>query len=225
MRLLLVEDNERLRLSIGETLRRAGYLLDTVASVAEFRSASAQVPYDLFIVDLALPDGDGLELIRDLRAANCVRPVLVITARTTISERVSGLESGADDYLVKPFHQAELQARVRALLRRPPEMRPPIVRAGALELDEATGEIHVKGQAVPLRPQERRLLAVLMRRAGKTVPKSVIEMGLSEFDRELSASAIEVLVSRLRRALADAETGVAIETVRGIGYALKERQL
>jgi len=224
MRLLLVEDNERLRLSIGETLHRAGYLLDAVASVAEFQSASVQVPYDLFIVDLALPDGDGLELIRDLRAGGCAIPILVITARTTISERVSGLESGADDYLVKPFHQAELQARVRALLRRPPEIRSAIVRAGALELDEATGEIRSLRQAVQLRPRERRLLAVLMRRAGRTVPKSVIEMALSEFDRELSASAIEVLVSRLRRALGDAETGVVIKTVRGIGYALKERQ-
>jgi DNA-binding response OmpR family regulator len=224
MRILLVEDSARLQALIGETLRAADYLLDIVATVAESRSASRQIPYDLFIIDLALPDGDGLELIRELRSAACSAPILVITARTRIDERVGGLESGADDYLVKPFHQAELLARVRALLRRPRDIRSPTVQAGSLTLHEATGEVRVADQVVDLRPRERRLLAVLLRRAGTTVPKSAIEAALSEFDRELSANAIEVLVCRLRKALRDRQTGVVIETVRGIGYALKERQ-
>ena len=108
MRLLLVEDNVRLQQSISDTLRRGGYVLDGVGNVAEFHAASRQIAYGLLIVDLALPDGDGLELIRELRSANCSTPILVITARTAIDDRVKGLDSGADDYLVKPFHQAEL---------------------------------------------------------------------------------------------------------------------
>jgi DNA-binding response OmpR family regulator len=225
MRLLLAEDSVRLQAAIGDTLRRAGYLLDAVASVVEFCSASNQVPYDLFIIDLGLPDGDGLELIRELRSGNCPTPVLVITARTAIDERVNGLESGADDFLVKPFHQAELLARVRALLRRPREISSPIVKAGSLVLDENSSEVRANGEVVDLRPRERRLLSVLLRRAGRTIPKSAIEAALSEFDRDVSAAAIEVLVCRLRKALSQKQTGIVIETVRGIGYALKEAQL
>lgn len=224
MRLLLVEDSVRLRESIGETLRRGGYLLDGVGSIAEFRAASRQIAYGLFIVDLALPDGDGLELIRQLRSTNCPTPILVITARTAIEERVTGLDAGADDYLVKPFHQAEFLARIRALMRRPREIRSATMRAGGVTLDEATGDVRANGEILELRPRERRLLAVLLRRAGTTVPKSVIEAALSEFDRELSVNAIEVLVCRLRKALGEKQTSIVIETVRGIGYALKEVQ-
>jgi DNA-binding response OmpR family regulator len=222
MRLLLVEDSARLQESIGETLRRGGYLLDGVGTVAEFRAASRQIAYGLFIVDLALPDGDGLELIRELRSTDCAAPILVITARTAIDERVMGLESGADDYLVKPFHQAELLARVRALLRRPHDIRNATIQVGRLVLDETTGDVRANGDILELRPRERHLLAVLLRRAGATVPKSAIEAALSEFDRELSANAIEVLVCRLRKALAEQQTNIVIETVRGIGYTLKE---
>ena len=222
MRLLLVEDNVRLRESIGESLRRGGYRLDGVGSGAEFRAAWRQIAYDLVIVDLTLPDGDGLDLIRELRAARCATPVMVITARTAIDERVTGLDSGADDYLVKPFHQAELLARVRAVLRRPHDIRAETIQAGQLVLHEATGDVCANGQMLELRPRERHLLAVLLRRAGATVPKTAIEAALSEFDRELSANAIEVLMCRLRKALGEKQTGVVIETVRGIGYALKE---
>ena len=224
MRLLLVEDSVRLQQSIGETLRRGGYLLDGVGNVAEFRAASRQIAYSLFIVDLALPDGDGLELIRELRSAICPAPILVITARTAIDERVTGLDSGADDYLVKPFHQAELLARIRALLRRPRDIRSATMRAGGVTLDETTGDVRANGEILELRPRERRLLAVLLRRTGTTVPKSVIEAALSAFDRDLSVNAIEVLVCRLRKALSEKHTSIIIETVRGIGYALKEVQ-
>jgi DNA-binding response OmpR family regulator len=224
MRLLLVEDSVRLRETIGDTLRRGGYVLDAFGTVAEFHAASRQIAYSLFIVDLALPDGDGLELIRELRSASCSTPVLVVTARTTIDDRVTGLESGADDYLVKPFHQAELLARVRALLRRPRDIRLATMRAGGVALDETTGDVRVNGEILELRPRERRLLALLLRRAGTTVPKSAIEATLSEFDRELSANAIEVLVCRLRKALSEKPTSITIETVRGIGYTLKEAQ-
>ena len=222
MRLLLVEDNVRLRQSISDTLRHGGYVLDAFGTVAESHAASRQIAYGLLIVDLTLPDGDGLKLIRELRSANCSTPILVITARTAIDDRVKGLDSGADDYLVKPFHQAELVARVRALLRRPRDIRAATIRAGGVVLDETTGDVRVNGEVLGLRPRERCLLALLLRRAEMTVPKSAIESALSEFDREISPNAIEVLVCRLRKALSENPTSIVIETVRGIGYALRE---
>jgi DNA-binding response OmpR family regulator len=222
MRLLLVEDSERLRDLLAHPLRAAGYGLDAVGSVAELFSSVACVQHDLIIIDLGLPDGDGLDAIRTLRAMGLVTPILIITARGSIDDRVSGLDSGADDYLIKPFNHAELLARVRALLRRPSELQGPVLRKGNIELDEATGQVRCGDKTIELRLSERRLLAVLLRRAGSVVPKSAIEEALSEFGRELTANAVEALVSRTRKALADAHSGIAIETVRGIGYLLKE---
>jgi two-component system, OmpR family, response regulator QseB len=222
MRLLLVEDSVRLRVSIADTLHHGSFVLDAFGTVAESHAALRQIAYGLLIIDLTLPDGDGLKFIRELRSAGCSTPILVITARTAIDDRVIGLESGADDYLVKPFHQAELLARVRALLRRPRDIRSTTVRAGGVVLDEATGDVWINGESFDLRPQERRLLALLLRRAETTVPKSAIEAALSEFDREMSPNAIEVLVCRLRKALSEKPTNIVIDTVRGIGYTLKE---
>ena len=222
MRMLLLEDNARLQAVVSDSLRTNEYLVDAVGTVAAFRSAVALVRYDLFIIDLGLPDGDGLALIRELRVAGCEAPILVITAQATIDARVSGLEGGADDYLVKPFHQAELLARIRALLRRPSSMRTPVMQAGSLKVDSETGEARVNEQVLDLRLRERRLLILLMRRAGSVVAKSVIEAALSDFEHTLSGNAIEVIVYRLRKALDDKASGVTIETVRGVGYVLKE---
>jgi len=222
MRLLLVEDSERLRELLVDPLRSAGYGLDAVASVADLFSSIAVVQYDLIIIDLGLPDGDGLEAIRRLRGMGVLVPILIITARGSIDDRVTGLDSGADDYLIKPFNHAELLARVRALLRRPSEMQGPVLRRGNVELDEASGEVRCGDQRLELRLSERRLLAVLLRRAGSVVPKAAIEEALSEFGRELTANAVEALVSRTRKALGDAKSGIAIETVRGSGYRLRE---
>ncbi len=224
MRMLLLEDNARLRAVVGDSLRRNEYLVDAVGTAVAFRSAVAVVRYDLFIVDLGLPDGDGLTLIRELRAAGCEAPILVITAQAAIDARVSGLEGGADDYLVKPFHQAELLARIRALLRRPQSMRAQVMQAGLLSVDAETGEARANGQVLDLRLRERRLLILLMRRAGSVVAKSVIEAALSDFEHTLSGNAIEVIVYRLRKALDEKGCGVTIETVRGVGYVLKDAQ-
>ena len=221
MRLLLVEDSERLRQLLGENLREADYALDIVASAAEFRAAVRSVNFDLFIVDLGLPDGDGLQLIRELRASDCRTPVLVITARAAVDDRIAALDGGADDYLIKPFNHAELLARVRALLRRPRELRDPIMQIGGLVFNEVTSDVRIDGQSLSLRPSERRLLCMLMRRVGSIVPKAIIEEAMSEFGREMSANAIEALVSRLRKALDDRCTAVTIDTIRGVGYALK----
>jgi DNA-binding response OmpR family regulator len=182
------------------------------------------VRYDLFIIDLGLPDGDGLALIRELRAGGCEAPILVITAQAAIDARVSGLEGGADDYLVKPFHQAELLARIRALLRRPQSLRTPMIEVGSLKVDSETGEARVKEHVLDLRLRERRLLILLARRAGSVVAKSVIEAALTDFEHTLSGNAIEVIVYRLRKALDDKASGVTIVTVRGVGYVLRETQ-
>jgi two-component system, OmpR family, response regulator len=220
MHILLVEDNLRLQELIEQALLDAGYRVDLATTVAELLAAAASVQYDLLIVDLMLPDGDGLDAIRTLRARRSSVPILIMTARGSIDDRVRGLDAGADDYLIKPIHQAELLAHVRALLRRPAEVMGPILRTGNTEFDEAMAEVRCSGKPVRLRLRERRLLALLMRRSGFLVSKNMIEEALSEFGREISANAIEALISRIRRALNDARSDVVIETVRGVGYRL-----
>lgn len=222
MRLLLVEDSKRLQELLGESLSSAGYKLDAASTIAELNSMRAAVNYDLVIIDLGLPDGDGLTAIRAMRAAGSTTPILIITARGSIDDRVIGLDTGADDYLIKPFNHSELLARVRALLRRPSDLHGPILRRGGLEFEEAKGEVRYEGKPIELRLSERRLLGTLMRRSGNVVTKSAIEEALSQFGRELTANAVEALVSRLRKALADANANVSIETVRGVGYRLVE---
>jgi DNA-binding response OmpR family regulator len=220
VKLLLVEDSSRLQELLADALRRAGYGLDTAGTVTELSSCVAVEQYDLIIVDLGLPDGDGLSAIRSMRSMGYSTPILIITARVSIEDRVIGLDSGADDYLIKPFNHEELVARVRALLRRPSELQGPILKFGDVELDEARGEVSCSGRPIGVRLSERRLLAVLMRRSGTVVPKLTIEEALSQIGRELTANAIEVLVSRLRKVLIEASTGVTIEVVRGVGYRL-----
>ena len=222
MRVLLVEDSERLRELLLETLKRADYMVDTVATVADLLDSATAVAYDLFIVDLGLPDGEGLDAIRTLRGMGISKPILIITARGSIDDRVSGLDSGADDYLIKPFNHGELLARLRALQRRGDEFHAAVLRLGNTELDRATLEVRCSGQPIELRASERRLLATLMRRDGGLVRKAAIEEALSKFGRELSANALEAQVSRLRRALSETNSGLAIETIRGVGYRLVE---
>jgi DNA-binding response OmpR family regulator len=221
VQLLIVEDNLRLQQLLADALRRASYEVDTVATVAELLNSIAVAQYELIIVDLGLPDGDGLGAIRTLRSMGHATPVLIMTARASIGDRVSGLDSGADDYLIKPFNDAELLARVRALLRRPSELQGPTLKFGGLELDEVRGEVSCSGKPIELRLSQRRLLAVLMRRGGRIVPKSNLEDALSESARELSTNGLEVLVSRTRKTLVERSTGVTIEVVRGTGYRLR----
>ena len=222
MRLLLAEDSERLQELLSESLKQAGYMLDVVATAAELFSSVAATKYDLLIIDLGLPDGDGLSAIRDLRATGMSVPILIITARGSIDDRIVGLDSGADDYLIKPFNHAELLARIRALLRRPSELQGPVLRRGRTEFDQAKDEVRCSGRSIQLRLSERRLLSELMRRSGAVVAKSAIEGTLSQSSRDLSPNAVEALISRLRRALSDAGSGIVIETVRGVGYRLTE---
>lgn len=222
MRLLLVEDSDRLRALVAETIREAGWRLDAVASLGEAEAALTSAGYDLVLLDLGLPDGDGLDLVRALRRAGDRTPVLVLTARGAVDERVAGLDAGADDYLAKPFNNRELLARARALLRRAPLAVQPIVAAGALTFDSATQEVRCGAQTIPLTPRERALLEILMRNLGRVTPKRVLEEKLSAFDAEISTNALELALSRLRRKLAPYPTRAGIETVRGIGYLMRE---
>jgi two-component system, OmpR family, response regulator len=222
MRVLLVEDSIRLGKLLCEGLRDEGHAADLVATAGEFKNATAIVSHDIYVIDLGLPDGDGLQLIIDTRAACNKRPILVITARASISDRVTALDCGADDYLVKPFNHTEFLARIRALLRRPLEVCVSRINAGGLTLDRTTGEVFCCGQPVYLTPSGRRLLSVMMQRLGKVVSKVAIEEHIWNCDHPSTSNATEQLVLRVRKTLRNMASGLEIRTVRGLGYALEE---
>jgi DNA-binding response OmpR family regulator len=222
MRLLLVEDSERLSELVTEAVRAAGWRIDAVTSVAEAEAAVAVTQYDVLLLDLGLPDGDGVELIRTRRAARDQTPILVLSARSGIDDRVDGLDAGADDYLAKPFHSRELMARVRALMRRAPLSAQPVLEAGRLRFDPAAGSVFCGEEPVKLSPRERGMLEILMRNVGRVVTSPHLEEALSEFEGPTSRNAVELVLSRLRRKLAPFEAGTAIETVRSVGYLLRE---
>jgi two-component system response regulator TctD len=222
MRLLLVEDSVRLRELLTERVHDAGWRLDAVATAAEAEAATRSVAYDLALLDLGLPDRDGIALIRELRKRGFAAPILVITARGAVDDRVAALDSGADDYLVKPFNHTELLARCRALLRRRSSAVVELFEVAGISFDPALGIVRIAGKALSIAPRERSVLELLLRNAGRVVAKEQIEVALSEFGGEISTNAVELAVSRLRRRLAPSPSGVAIETIRGVGYLLRE---
>ena len=222
MRLLLVEDSVRLRELLTERVHDAGWRLDAVATAAEAEAATRSVAYDLALLDLGLPDRDGIALIRELRKRGFAAPILVITARGAVDDRVAALDSGADDYLVKPFNHTELLARCRALLRRRSTAVVELFEVAGISFDPALGIVRIAGKALSIAPRERSVLELLLRNAGRVVAKEQIEVALSEFGGEISTNAVELAVSRLRRRLAPSQSGVAIETIRGVGYLLRE---
>ncbi|MBM7048991.1 MULTISPECIES: response regulator transcription factor [Rhizobium] len=222
MRILLVEDNARLRELVSEAIHEAGWRIDALATAEEGRLALASASYDLLLLDLGLPDEDGLSLLKSLRIQKFQLPVLILTARGAIDERIAGLDAGADDYLAKPFNNGELIARVRALMRSAPSTVMPILEFASLEFELASRQVRCNNREVPLMPSEKALLELLMRDGGKVVSKRRIENAVSEFGDERSANAIELAVSRLRKKLEAQPAGVRIETVRGVGYMLRE---
>jgi DNA-binding response OmpR family regulator len=222
MRLLLVEDNRRLRDLLTESVHGAGWRLDSFGTVEQGREAVATTTYDLLLIDLGLPDGDGLDLIREIRRRAVRTPILALTARGAIDERIAGLDAGADDYLIKPFNHGEFLARCRALLRRAPDTAPPVLGAGRLSFDPASGVLTCGESELALTPRERAIFEILMRDVGRVTPKRKLEHALSEFGDELSTNAVELSVSRLRKKLDGHQTGAAIETIRGVGYLLRE---
>lgn len=222
MRLLLVEDNERLSGFVAKGLRDAGFAVDAVALAEEARAALATTRYDAALLDLGLPDADGMMLLRELRAACHPLPVLILTARDGLSDRVAGLDAGADDYVLKPFEMAELVARVKALLRRPGGALGLVLEAGNMRFDTAARTLEIEARPVLLARRELTLLELLMRRQGRVVGKDALEEGLYGFEDGVDSNSVEVHVSRLRKKLVAANAGPTIQTVRGVGYLLVE---
>lgn len=222
MRLLLLEDNPRLRLLLDESITEAGWRVDGFEDIATAAEAVATIAYDMALIDLGLPDGDGIGFIRQIRRDKFAQPILIITARTAIDDRIKGLDAGADDYLVKPFNHHELMARCRALLRRLPLASTSEISIGALTFLPAMQQLLCAGKEIALVARECALAEILLRQSGLVVTRERLETALSRLDSETTGNAIELLVSRLRRKLAANECGVSIETVRGVGYMLRD---
>jgi DNA-binding response OmpR family regulator len=221
MRLLAVEDEPSLASLLHAALARAGFAVDVADGVRPATSSLAAADYEAIILDLGLADGDGMTLLRSLRKRGDSTPVLILTARDAPEDRVAGLDAGADDYVIKPFHMNEVIARVRALLRRPNATLGVRLELANLTYDTPTRVAVVdEDTVVPLSPRESSLLEMLLRRAGRVVPREALEQGLYNFDTPTTLNAVEVLVHRLRKRLSDAGAKLAIHTIRGVGYLL-----
>lgn len=220
-KILIAEDDAILRDYIALGLREWGYLTVVVGSAAEFREAALVTRFDLWILDRRMPDGDGLNTLRALRAGGAMTPALVLTAMGQLDQRVEGFDAGADDYLTKPFSIAELVVRTRALLRRPTALAPSVIRAGPLELHVDAGRLFSGGQEIPVTANEWRLLRLLISRPGVTYTRDAImtEVGMSD---EAGEVAVDHLVSRLRIKLRVCGADKLIRTVRGMGFAWNE---
>jgi two-component system response regulator PhoP len=220
VRVLVLEDEPTLRESLVERLRGEGYIVDAAADGIEGEYAGREYPLDVAIVDLGLPGRSGLEVIRAWRGAGRSFPVLVLTARDRWQEKVEALQSGADDYVTKPFQFEEVLARVQALLRRSGGWSQAVQRSGEIELDTRSQQVTVAGAPVDLTAFEYRLLEYLMLRAGQVVSKTELTEKLYEQDFERDSNVIEVFIGRLRRKLDPDGTRQPIETLRGRGYRM-----
>lgn len=219
MRLLFVEDDDALRTVVARGLQEAGYAVDAFASGTDALLACQTAPYDIAILDVGLPDIDGFEVCQRLRLNATSPPVLFLTARDTVEDRVAGLDLGAEDYVVKPFAFPELLARIRVLLRRGPGS-PPILSAGDLRLDPATHQVERRGVAIQLTAREFALLEYLMRNAGRAVTKPMIADHVWNFELDAESNFIEVYIYTLRKKLDVPGSAPIIHTLRGVGYRL-----
>lgn len=222
MRTLLVEDHPPLAEAIVGGLRRAGFAVDVAGTVKQAHEAFAFNEYDLAILDLGLPDGSGLELLENWRAKGSV-PIIIMTARGALGDRIAGLDSGADDYVVKPVEVPELIARCRAVLRRPGNRESVVLTAGKLRLDTSSRSVECAGELLDLGRRETSVLEALLRRPNRVVPRHALAELLYDNEADVSANAVDAAVSRLRRALAEQAAGVSLKTVRGVGWMLSDR--
>lgn len=220
MSILVVEDNLELTKLLRKLLSSEGFACDVVHSAEDAILLLPVRRYTAVLLDLGLPEADGYSVLRALRARGLSTPVLMLTARGAVRERVAGLQAGADDYLVKPFAPEELIARLRALLRRPGTMAARVLRLARLSLDRDTREVSVDGVPQVLARRELQLLEILMERDGRVVPRQQVEDALFDLTSELGSNAIEVYVHRLRRRLQQMMAGIEVITVRGVGYML-----
>ncbi len=221
MRILLLEDHERLSHSIVEGLSGLGFGVDSFFTAEDGCHAIRGLQYDAIVLDLGLPDRDGLDLISELRGSNVALPILILTARDTVDDRVAGLDRGADDYLPKPFAMKELAARLRALLRRPGRALGAVLESGNISFDTALRQVEVDGRVVAISPRELGALESLMRCADQVVSKRVLEDTLYGLNDVVNPNTVEVLISRLRKRLEEIGARCSIHTLRGVGYILR----
>ena len=219
MRLLLVEDDERLARGIMASLEGAGFAVDILTSGEDALRLADQEPYSAIILDLGLPDLDGLEVLSRLRARGARTPIIILTARDMIDDRINGLDRGADDYMAKPFDPRELESRVRALVRRSQGTLDPVLRIGTLTFDRSSRTVYLEGSMIDLRRRELAVLETLMGRPGKGVAKERLSAEVFNFDDAVTPNALEVYVGRLRRKLQP--SGPSIRTIRGLGYMIE----
>jgi len=217
MRILLVEDDFGLSCAVQEHLRQQGHAVDTVRSLDEADCALHSVDYGLVLLDLRLPDGDGLGLLRAMRSRRDWRPTIVLTARDQVTDRIAGLQAGADDYMVKPFDLDELVARVAAVARRATAQPDADFRRGDVHLNLADRQADLGGEAIALTGREWAILERLLQRPGAVVSRERIEEALYAFGAEIESNAVEVYISRIRRKLGAG----FIRTLRGIGYRVE----
>ena len=222
MRILLLEDHQAMRSMTAAYLTERGFVVDAVGTLEAAREALEGVAYDAMVLDLGLPDGEGLSLLEARgRGGTSAPPALILTARDSLADRLEGLNAGADDYMAKPFELDELHARLRAILRRPGVRAQVEMGLGRLSFDTISREVRIDGRPLDLRRRETLVLETLLAARGRVVVRDILEERLYGYDQAVTPNALEAAVSRLRRALEDAGAGVRVETRRGIGYALR----
>ena len=218
MRILLVEDEAPLRETLAARLKREGFAVDTAADGEEALFHGREVPFDIAVIDLGLPKVSGMDVVKGLRAAGQKFPILILTARSSWQDKVEGLKSGADDYLVKPFHVEELLARINALLRRAAGWSKPTLDCGPMRLDLSAQTVTVNGSPADLTSYEYKVLEYLMLHAGELVSKADLTEHIYQQDFDRDSNVLEVFIGRLRRKLDPDNSLKPIETVRGRGY-------
>lgn len=216
MKYLLVEDNLELADAIASRIRLDGHIVDHATKIADATAFAATGEYDLILLDIMLPDGDGRSFLKQHRAAKNDTPIIVLTARSQVSDRISMLDLGADDYVTKPFDHAELQARCRAVLRRKSGTAQSVLTVGDMAFDTLAGHLSINGKVINLRNRELRLLELLISSKGQVFSKQKLVDRLFSYDEDVSENAVEVYIGRLRKHLEG--SGVQITTLRGIGY-------
>ncbi|TXI12572.1 MAG: response regulator [Rhizobium sp.] len=222
MRILIVEDNRELASWLGKALRQAQYVVDIAYDGEDAEHMLKVAAYAVVILDLSLPKMDGLTLLKRLRLTGNKVPVIILTANASLDGRVAGLDSGADDYLAKPFEIAELEARIRAAVRRGHDHAAPEIAVGDLVFDGGTRQFYLAGEALALTPREHAVLEHLVMKAGTTVTKTTLSESVFGFDDLADTSAIEIYVHRVRKKLEGST--VQIATLRGLGYLLRHAQ-
>jgi len=224
MRLLLVEDNERFAVLLKRGLTAAGFVVDVLPTAEAAAAALRANRFEIVVLDLGLPDADGLDVLGEMRRDQDATPVLILTARGSLEDRVIGLQSGADDYLVKPFALEELIARLQALLRRPGNLLGVTLQLGNIALDTVARQVFVGDQPIFFSAREIAVLEQLLRRSGRVVAKNLLADNLYGLSQEVGSNAVEVYVHRLRKHLAEAGASVQIHTLRGVGYLIAEEK-